>query len=86
MKESGYTIKDLITSDKEMQQDVMNAQEVKKDTTRILPDTSRVTEQMGVWIEPYHSVQPESLGEIGWAFLFASALVALIHWYIHNLL
>mgnify|MGYP003122859109 CR=1 FL=1 len=44
MKESGYTIKDLITSDKEMQQDVMNAQEVKKDTTRILPDTSRVTE------------------------------------------
>ena len=44
MKESGYTIKDLITSDKEMQQDVMNAQEVKKDTTRILPDTSRVQE------------------------------------------
>ena len=36
MKESGYTIKDLITSDKEMQQDVMNAQEVRIDTIRVL--------------------------------------------------
>ena len=36
MKESGYTIKDLITSDKEMQQDVMNAQDLRKDTTRVL--------------------------------------------------
>ena len=36
MKESGYTIKDLITSDKSMQQDVMNAQEVRIDTIRVL--------------------------------------------------
>ena len=79
MKESGYTIKDLITSDKEMQQDVMNAQEVRIDTIRVL-------EQMGVWIEPEHMVQPDSLGEIASAFLFAIAVVALIHWYIHNLL
>ena len=36
IKESGYTIRDLITSDKSMQQDVMNAQDLKKDTIRVL--------------------------------------------------
>jgi|TARA_R110000796_G_scaffold3094_20_gene11974 hypothetical protein len=36
IKESGYTIRDLITSDKSMQQDVMNAQDLRKDTTRVL--------------------------------------------------